>query len=104
MRKIISRLLFFCILLSVNFVCSQNLNTNNWKINFKKGQQLYEAGKYAEALKSLNDAYSVSKTIFQKNEEEYGDTVSLLGDTHKELKNRELAIFFYSEKPINTRI
>ena len=37
MRKIISRLLFFCILLSVNFGCSQNLNTNNWKINFEKG-------------------------------------------------------------------
>ena len=98
--KIIMRLGLFCVLLLISFQsCGQDsIHQKQWESAFNNGIKQLNDNKFSAALKYLNDAYALSITIFQKNEEEYGDTVSLLGDTHNELKNRELAIFFYSEK------
>ena len=50
----------------VSFVCSQNLNTNNWRISFEKGQRNGVAKAYNQNGKLVETTYYKNGEVIPK--------------------------------------
>lgn len=76
----------------------------SWENHIDSGIQLLDSENYQDALKQLEEAYTIAQKIFTKSEEEYGDTVYNLAENYALLGDYKKAIPYYLETLHNLKV